>query len=113
MALVMDKIFQIDQRPEIIDAMQLNRYEKTLKKMMQQADVKSYHHSQEGIGRGHEVQGAKQDTRREEAPFGLDHPSKEQFLGKARPERDKADIDQGGRGKDGLDLAPHHPSHRA
>lgn len=113
MALFTDNVSQIDQGTEIIDGMQLNWYEKALKKMIEYPDVKSYYRSKQGIGRGHEVQHAKEDAGRDEAPFGLKHPPEEQFLGKAGPERDQADIDHGCRGEDGLDLTPHYPSYGA
>jgi len=74
--LFLDEISKIDQRPEIIDAMQLNGYEKALKIVIEPTDIESYHGSQQDIGRGHTMQEPKQDACREDAPFGLDYPTK-------------------------------------
>ena len=87
MVLSMDTVSQIEQRRAVIEHMQLDRYEQALKKLVQQADVQPYHRRQEGIGRGREVQHAKEDACREEAPSSLNHPAEEQFLGKTGPER--------------------------
>ena len=94
--LFLDNISKIDQRPEIIDAMQLNGYEQTLKYMIQQPYIESYCGSKEDIGRGYAVQEAKEDACCQDTPFGLDDPPEEQFFSKARNERDKADINQSG-----------------
>ena len=75
--MFLDAISKIDQRPEVIDAMQLYGYEQALKAMIQQSYIESNHGSQEDIGRGYTVKEAKEDTGREDAPFGLDDPSKE------------------------------------
>jgi hypothetical protein len=82
--LFLDAISKIDQRPEIIDAMQLNGDEQALEDMIQQPYIESYQGSQEDIGRGYTVQETKEDTCREDAPFGLDDPPEEQFFSKAR-----------------------------
>ena len=64
--------------------------------MIQQPYIEPYHGSQEDIGRGYTVQEAKEDTCRENAPFGLDDPPKEKFFSKARHDGDEADIDERG-----------------
>lgn len=76
--------------------MQLHGYEQALKDMIQQSYIESNHGSQEDIGRSYTVQEAKEDACREDAPFGLDDPSEEQFFSKARHDGDEADIDEGG-----------------
>lgn len=81
--------------------------------MIQQADIESYHRGQEDIGRGYAVHEAKEDTGRDDAPFGLDHPAKKHFFGKARQERDKEDIDYGGRSEEGSYVTGDGLSHGA
>jgi hypothetical protein len=87
--LFLDEIAKIDQRSKVIDEMQLDGYQRALKAMIQQADIESYHRGQEDIGRGYSVHEAEEDACRDDAPSDLDHPPKEQLLGKARQERDK------------------------
>ena len=70
--------------------------------MIQQSYIESNHGSQEDIGRGYTVKEAKEDTGREDAPFGLDDPPEEQFFSKPRSEGDKAEIDERSRGKKGF-----------
>ena len=94
--MFLDEISKIDQRPEIIDAMQLYGYEQALKEMIQQPYIETYCGSKEDIGRGYAVQEAKEDACCQDTPFGLNDPSEEQFFSKARNERDKEDINQRG-----------------
>jgi hypothetical protein len=69
--------------------------------MIQQSYIESNYGSQEDIDRGHTVQQAKENTGSEDAPFGLDDPSEEQFFSKACHDGDEADIDERARGKEG------------